>query len=313
MSDINCSACEELRTEAPAFATNGVTSAVCASLKNDTGLSSTNGHNNETDMKDAIDCLIGRMDDELEAYDVCNWKDFMHKWIPNNYETLKALLCSDSGQWANIHNIITQLNSICPSIDNIFKLIRGNLPKAHDGYFLQSFINKVRGYYIPNDETSQAFDDTQPTVDNWKPTFRCDILEGAGCDASKRLGRYFVDWHRMVGHNPYIWAWSVETLIEENEVIGVIPMSAVVGPDMDEDRWKRMLRSHAIYEEGTIGNSQVHVHAAGNVIVDGVEFNPSLAQYGQNNMVIMWGPIIGGNRTGGFSGDISIRIRSYDA
>lgn len=313
MSTINCQACNELRSEAPVFVNDGVTNAVCASLKNDTGLNASNGHNNETDMKDAIDCLIGRMDDELEAYDACDWKDFMHKWIPNNYETLKALLCSDSGQWTNIHNIITQLNSICPSIDNIFSLIRGNLPKPHDGYFLQSFLNKVHGVYIPSDETSQSFDDVTPTVDNWKPTFRCDILEGAGCDASKKLGRYFVDWRRTVGHYPYIWAWVVDTLIDENEVIGVVPMSAVVGEDMDETRWKLMLRSNAIYEEGSIGNSQVHVHAAGYVVIDGVEFNQSLAQYGENNLVIMWGPIVGGNRTGGFNGDISVRIRSYDA
>lgn len=314
MSNINCSACNELRTEAPTFVTSGVTSGVCSSLKNDTGLSATNGHNNETDMTDAIDCLVGRMDDELEAYDACDWKDFMHKWIPNNHETLKAMLCSDSGQWSNIHDIWEQLNSICPSIDNIFSLIRGSKPTPHDGYFLQSFLDKVTGYYIPSDETSQSFDDVVPTVENWVPTFRADILEGAGCDASKRLGRYFVDSRRLVSHSPYIWAWSVHTLIDEDEVIGVVPMSAVVGTgDMSETRWKNMLRSNAMYEWGMIGESQVHVHAAGNVIIDGVEFNPGLAPYGENNLVIRWGPIIGGNRTGGFNGDITARIRSYDA
>lgn len=125
MSDINCSACEELRTEAPDFATNGVTTAVCNSLKNDTGLSTSNGHNNATDLEDANDCLIGRMDDELESYDVCDWKDFMHKFIPNLYEFLKAILCSLAGIWTNIHNLWDEIGDIWDK----FTEITGDLTK----------------------------------------------------------------------------------------------------------------------------------------------------------------------------------------
>ena len=112
MSNINCSACDELRSEAPTFATSGTTTAVCNSLKNNTGLATNNGHDNETDLADAVDCLIGRMDDELEAYDVCDWKEFMHKYIPNNYEMLKAMLCGDAGQWNNITEMWCWLNHL---------------------------------------------------------------------------------------------------------------------------------------------------------------------------------------------------------
>lgn len=309
MSEINCSACDELRTEAPDFATNGVTSAVCASLKNDTGLSASNGHNNETDMSDAVDCLIGRMDAELEAYDQCDWKEFMHKWIPNNYETLKAMLCSDSGQWGEIHDIWEKVNAICPSLDSILSLIRGDMPKWHDGYWLQSFLDKVTGMY----SGGATFDDVVPTVDNWKPSFCCDILNGGGCDSSKRLGRYRVDWHRLVSHYPYTWGWQLNENIPLGTVIGVVPMSAVVGEDFSEARWKNLLRSRQIFEEGTMSDTTaVYVSTLGYVTIDGVTFNSNLSQYGENNMCILWGPMVGGNTHGTFNGGITLTFRTYE-
>lgn len=103
MSNIDCGACNDLRTSAPDFATNGVSTAVCNSLKNDTGLSKTNGHNNEVDLNDANDCLVGRLATEIEAYDVCEWKDYMNKFIPNLYDMIKAMICSESGLWIASH------------------------------------------------------------------------------------------------------------------------------------------------------------------------------------------------------------------
>lgn len=307
MSNINCSACEELRTEAPDFATNGVTSTVCASLKNDTGLSTTNGHNNDTDLTDANDCLIGRMDDELEAYDVCDWKDFMHKFIPNLYEFLKAILCSLAGIWTNIHELWAKVNPLCQTIDNVLGLIQGGRPRNHTGEWTQYWIDRV------------AFADMSEHGFQWewqyfKPTFRCQIDSGAGCDASKRLGRYLLDWTYLdPSHYPYVFGYRFIDDLSVGEVIATIPMSAVVGTDMSETTWKNMLRSSISWLWGTIhGDTLIYVDTAGYVIIDGVEFNKaSCEQYGENTMVVRIQAIIGASTQGNFNGSMADLTRSY--
>lgn len=109
MSSIECGACQELRENAPEFVENGVTSTVCTSLQNDTGLnpSLTVLHTDKQDLHTANDCLIGQMDAQLEAFDTCDWKKFMHRFIPNLYELLKAIICSLGGSWTKIHYLET--------------------------------------------------------------------------------------------------------------------------------------------------------------------------------------------------------------
>lgn len=114
-----CKACEDLRNDAPDFAENGVTDAVCNSLKNDTGLDARNGHNNCTDMDNATKCLIGNMVDELERYDTCTWKDFMKIFLTNLFAILNAINCSLCGVWVNIHNIWAEIDTINQKIANI--------------------------------------------------------------------------------------------------------------------------------------------------------------------------------------------------
>lgn len=114
-----CKACEDLRNDAPDFAENGVTDAVCNSLKNDTGLDARNGHNNCTDMDNATKCLIGNMVDELERYDTCTWKDFMKIFLTNLFAILNAINCSLCGVWVNIHNIWDEIARIWAAIRTI--------------------------------------------------------------------------------------------------------------------------------------------------------------------------------------------------
>ena len=105
MSAKSCSACNDLREYAPDFALNGVTDDVCENLAEDKGLSNAEGHVDCDDLHDVNDCLIGNLDDEVESFDVCEWKDFAHEMIPNLYETVKAMVCSICGQWSHIHCI----------------------------------------------------------------------------------------------------------------------------------------------------------------------------------------------------------------
>lgn len=120
MSDINCSACSELKQYAPDFAANGVTEAVCTSLHDNDGFNPDNDHENEEDLHNANDCLIGNLVDTVEAYEVCDWKDFMKKFGDNLYEVLKAIICSQGG-------IQGLADALCEQGDMMLNLIQGTM------------------------------------------------------------------------------------------------------------------------------------------------------------------------------------------
>lgn len=119
----NCTSCNDLRENAPDFVTNGVTSAVCTSMKNDTGLnpSLSPKHTDCADLEDVNDCLIGNLEDAIEAYDICDWKDFMRTMIPNLYNTIKLMICALCGVWTNIHNLWTKTEELECKINYIAK------------------------------------------------------------------------------------------------------------------------------------------------------------------------------------------------
>lgn len=119
MAELNCSACEDIRQTSPEFIVNGLTDDICTSLANDTGLNPSNDHNDCTDLHNLNDCLVGNMATEVDAYDVCDWKEFMKNFIPNLWTTLKAMICALCGIWTNIHNIWSKIAEILNSIANI--------------------------------------------------------------------------------------------------------------------------------------------------------------------------------------------------
>lgn len=112
MASPDCNACEDLREHAPDFVNNGVTKKICTSLKNDTGLnpSATTIHTDCEDLDTANDCMIGRMEQEINQYDVCDWKEFMKKFIHNLWQLLKAIICAICGLWTNIHKLDCEIN-----------------------------------------------------------------------------------------------------------------------------------------------------------------------------------------------------------
>lgn len=100
MSRPSCDSCTELRERAPEFVMNGVTDNVAASLMNYTGVSFR--ESNCEDLKDVLDCLIGRKVQEIETMDVCDWKEFMSDLGGNLYETLKAMVWNECSIWWNL-------------------------------------------------------------------------------------------------------------------------------------------------------------------------------------------------------------------
>lgn len=121
MSNINCNACETLKNTSPHFVANGITSTECTSLAADTGLNPnlTNKHNDATDLHTMNDCLVGRQAGELEDYNVCDWQDFMAKFIANLYEMLKGIICALGGVWTHIHNLLTRVAGLETRMTNV--------------------------------------------------------------------------------------------------------------------------------------------------------------------------------------------------
>ena len=114
MSEINCNACETLKVTSPNFVQNGITNTECTSLAADTGLNPSLNpkHNDAEDLHVMNDCLIGRQAGDLEKYDVCDWQDFMERFIPNLYETLKGIICAIGGIWTYIHILLSRMSSL---------------------------------------------------------------------------------------------------------------------------------------------------------------------------------------------------------
>lgn len=117
----NCSACNDLRKSSPEFTQKGVTETVCTSLKNNTGFNPSNDTEDFDDLYDAVDCLVCNMDDELPAYDVCDWKEFMKKLIPNLCDTLKAIVCAIGGIWNFIKDILGKLAKLECRVNSLTK------------------------------------------------------------------------------------------------------------------------------------------------------------------------------------------------
>lgn len=117
MAKVNCSACDSLREDAPNFVVNGLGTTECNSLKNDTGLNPSSGNNDCTDLENMNDCLIGNMESEIELYDVCDWKDYMRKFVQNAWTMFKGINCAICGLWANVTSLRKKNTELCALID----------------------------------------------------------------------------------------------------------------------------------------------------------------------------------------------------
>lgn len=131
MANTNCEACTELQQYASEFVQNGVTAEVCASLKNDTGFSPSSGHDDDEDLNNAVDCLIGNMASEIEAYDTCDWKDYMRKFVPNLFNVLKAMLCDIAGLRNDIDEVCELVNAVNTHPVNRYGILNNDAGDQH--------------------------------------------------------------------------------------------------------------------------------------------------------------------------------------
>lgn len=132
MADIDCKVCENLEENVPEFIQNGITNAMCTSLKNDTGLKASLNHNDCTDLDAINDCTIGLMDDKLEGVDQCDWKEYMHRLVPNIYNMFKAIICAICGLWTNIHTLWENITEIWCWLEHLTTTTRSYSIRAYD-------------------------------------------------------------------------------------------------------------------------------------------------------------------------------------
>lgn len=112
MATIDCESCQDFKEYAPEYIQNGLSDAMCTSLQNDTGLKANSGHDDCEDLNTINDCTIGAMDDRIETFEACEWREYMHEFVQNLYNLLKSIICAICGIWTNIHSLWTAINSI---------------------------------------------------------------------------------------------------------------------------------------------------------------------------------------------------------
>ena len=170
MAKYKCSACEELRKSAPAVIRNGVSNSSCVSLKNNTGLNPSNNIKDCEDLENLNDCFVGNMATELPKYDDCNWKKFMKDFIPNVWNTFKAIICSICGLWCNINFLLNGMRLTFTEEDfiagshvslnrpdtqhdtvDLSCMIKGNLARFHGS--VEILMNKTQGPGTPTSIT----------------------------------------------------------------------------------------------------------------------------------------------------------------
>lgn len=293
MSTIDCSACNDLREYAPNFVQNGTNEEVCASLMNNTGLNPglTVLHDNCEDLHDVNDCLIGRMTDELEAYDVCDWKDFMKKHNSNLYELLKAIICNDCGLWIKL----------CESVKGLFNLIRGAGAKWH--YMTWTTLGKSKMF------AGGDWDDSK-----WFMTIEAEIRAGIGCDTTKRINVVRPGWGSLQESEKYplIFGFRVANL-QVGDKVAYIRKSDLVPHDMAESVWVDLMRGGSAWSMFSIGGQTLcYMGVRGYIVIDGVEMNADLkTEFGPDVLVLSVTALVGNTTTGG-AWDAQGQYRMYE-
>lgn len=235
MSDLNCNACEELREYAPDFVQNGVTNTVCNSMKNDTGINpaATVTHTDCEDLDTVNDCLVGRMDGELEAYDQCDWKKFMHKFIPNIYTVIKLMICAICGIWNNIHAIWSRLNSMCSLMSAL--LVHpvhpiGTLPNAPTGTYRGGTLGQKNGVNILVPLSQGEVSSGGWPIQN--VGIRYGTLNVVNCETGN------CQRHEWIAPNIYAYKFNPNVTPATGDVLWSIDKASLMAMGFTEEQWQ---------------------------------------------------------------------------
>lgn len=270
---LNCNACVNLEEDSPDFVQNGVTETVCTSLKNDTGFTPSTGNNDFTDLTNANDCLVGNMEEEIEAYEVCDWKDYMSKFVPNVYNVLAGIICALGGLWSKIHSIDTQITNMATEIKNLWNRLtvvsyvgiltlytNKQVLSSGSGNQRPAFNANTRQGNVPSSVLSVSNDYTGITIKN---TLGVPLLVDTTFNCSIRTEQNFAccftvitkDGNR-VGQTPFITPTTYDQQVRAESFILASGATAVMRYYFrigDKNEW---FQSEFGYRSGGSGNPQ---------------------------------------------------------
>ncbi|GCF92507.1 hypothetical protein NRIC_03980 [Enterococcus florum] len=120
-----CKACDDLKSTSLETYREGIGDKQCKSLQKDTGLNPDLNvlHNNCEDLNNLNDCLIGRFGEDIDGYDDCDWKEYAKDFNFNLWNMIKALICSDCGQWQMLHDLNERLTALEKRVDTLEKRV----------------------------------------------------------------------------------------------------------------------------------------------------------------------------------------------
>ena len=233
MAQYNCSACEELREDAPNLIVNGLGSTECASLKNNTGLNPSAGNDDCHDLDNLNDCLIGNMKDEIDAYDVCDWKEFMRKFIDNAWTVFKGIICAICGLWTNIANINARLKELCDLINANMShpvMAYGTNPNISDASRIGGVIANKNGKPILT-PLSRSEVSSEGAWEAQNVGFRYGQLRSTGCTS----GCIRYEW---IAPSVYAYRFNPEVEPAYDDMLWSIDKASVLGRmGMSQEMW----------------------------------------------------------------------------
>jgi hypothetical protein len=116
MIDYDCSACEQLREDAPNFVVNGMGDTEVTSLQNNTGLNPSSGNDDCEDLNAMNDCLVKNMETEIDSYNVCSWKEYVKALVGNLWTVNKGIISAICGLWTKVNCVYDGLVALADAI-----------------------------------------------------------------------------------------------------------------------------------------------------------------------------------------------------
>lgn len=224
MANISCTSCEDLRQRAPSLIVNGLDDTMVTNLKNDLGLVASDSVNDCTALNDMNDCLVGNEAEEVELYEVCDWKKFMKQFIPNLWTTLKAMIAAICGLWTNIHELweqimlVSYVGILTLYVDNM----KTNASGTEDNQVL-AFDRAVRQGNMPNTVLNATSNKEGVTIKN---TTTVPLLIEATVNVSVRTTQHMVSCYlsiardgTTIGQTPFITPTSYDQQCEAEAFI----------------------------------------------------------------------------------------------
>ena len=235
MAEKNCQACADLQADSPNLIVNGIGTTEVSSLMNNTGLNPASGNDDCTDLNNMNDCLIGNLEDEVDAFDVCDWKSFTKNFVNNTWTVLKGIISAICGLWANIKSLLTLVNALSTRVGELCELVNASIaPNGQQyGVFPRNPGITAAGQIVNKNSRPALIDaeETSSGADRFTGVgFRFARINAFDCSTGADISRSY--------YKPYIWGYKLNKDVEDGDALWVITKSQFLSiTGYGEDWW----------------------------------------------------------------------------